>query len=86
MDTKLTIKLNKDVINQAKIYALSHKRSLSSIIESYLQTLVNPDGSEGNNEKIEISEFVKSMRTGVQIPSDVDAKIEYAKHVSEKYK
>jgi hypothetical protein len=86
MDTKLTIKLNKDVINQAKIYALSHKRSLSSIIESYLQTLVNPDGSEGNKEKIEISEFVKSMRTGVQIPSDIDAKMEYAKHVSEKYK
>ncbi len=37
MDTKLTLKLDKLVIDKAKEYASSHKRSLSRMIESYLR-------------------------------------------------
>ena len=40
MDTKLTIKLDENVIDKAKEYASSQKRSLSGLIESYLQSLV----------------------------------------------
>ncbi len=32
MDTKLTLKLDKDVIDRAKEYAASNKRSLSRIL------------------------------------------------------
>jgi len=39
-----------------------------------LQTLVSQDGEEKDDENIEISAFVKSMSTGVQIPSDLDIK------------
>ena len=74
MDTKLTVKLNKHVIEQAKVYASSHNSSLSRLIETYLQSLVSQDGEEKDDEKIEISAFVKSMSTGVQIPSDLDIK------------
>ena len=39
MDTKLTLSLDKSVIEQAKDYAKSNKVSLSRLIESYLSSL-----------------------------------------------
>jgi len=74
MDTKLTLKLDKFVIEQAKEYASSHKRSLSRIIESYLRSLINRDKSD-NESDFEISSFVKSMSTGINIPADMNAVI-----------
>ncbi len=85
MDTKLTLKLDKIVIEQAKKYASSHKRSLSRIIESYLKTLINHNKNDDESD-FEISPFVKSMSTGVSIPSDFDYKSEILDHVTEKYK
>lgn len=85
MDTKLTLKLNKDVIEKAKEYASSQKRSLSRIIETYLRSLSNQENS-ANDEEIQISPFVKSMSSGVNIPADLDYKKEYAKYLTEKYK
>ena len=85
MDTKLTLKLDKNVIEKAKEYAASHKRSLSAIIESYLQSLTGIDETE-NIEEIEITPFVKSMSSRVKIPADFDYKKEYRSHLEEKYK
>ena len=86
MDTKLTLKLNKDIIGRAKEYASTHKQSLSRIIESYLQSLVSQERHETDNEEIEISAFVKSMSTGVHLPADLDVKKVYSGYLSEKYK
>ena len=85
MDTKLTLKLDKLVIENAKKYAASHQQSLSRIIESYLKTLMNKEPEKGK-KKIEISPFVKSLATGVRIPADLDARKEYRAHLEEKYK
>ncbi len=85
MDTKLTLKLDKFVIEQAKKYASSHKRSLSRIIESYLKSLINRDKNNDESD-FEISPFVKSMSTGVNIPTDFDYKSEILNHLTEKYK
>ena len=85
MDAKLTLKLNKRVINKAKAYASSQKRSLSRLIESYLKSLVNTDETE-NDDDIKISPFVKSLQTGVKIPTDFDYKKEYGNYLTEKYK
>lgn len=85
MDTKLTLKLDKSVIEQAKEYASSHKRSLSRIIEAYLKSLVNQN-QKNDNDDIELSPFVKSMSTGVNIPTDINYKDEFLKHMDEKYK
>jgi hypothetical protein len=85
MDTKLTLKLDKNVIERAKEYALSQKRSLSGMIESYLKTIITKDNTQSDND-IEISPFVKSFRTGVKIPADYDYKEEYRNYLSEKYK
>jgi len=85
MDTKLTIKLDKYVIDRAKDYASSHKRSLSRLIESYLKSLVIQN-SLNENDEIQISPFVKSLSSGVNIPTDLDYKKEYSTYLTEKYK
>jgi len=73
------------VIEQAKEYASSHKRSLSRIIESYLKSLINRDKNDDVSD-LEISPFVKSMSTGVNIPADIDFKSEIINHLTEKHK
>lgn len=85
MDTKLTLKLDKYVIDKAKGYASSQKRSLSRVVESYLKSLVDTDKTEINDD-IEISPFVKSLKTGVRIPADLDYKEVYGDYLAEKYK
>ena len=85
MDTKLTLKLDKQVIDKAKEYANSQKRSLSRLIESYLKTLIDTDNQRSQND-IKISSFVKSMKTGVNLPADLDYKKSYGDYLSEKYK
>jgi uncharacterized protein YfcZ (UPF0381/DUF406 family) len=85
MDTKLTLKLDKFVIDKAKDYASNHKRSLSRIIESYLRSLTNQSDSKESDD-IQISPFVKSMSTGVNIPADFDYKKEYGEYLTQKYK
>lgn len=84
MDTKLTLKLDKLIIENAKKYASSKKRSLSRLIETYLKTLINSDKSI-STEDDKISPFVKSMRSGVEIPSNLDYKKEYSEHLIKKH-
>lgn len=85
MDAKLTLKLNKSVIEKAKRYALSHQKSLSRMIEAYLKSLVEKD-KEDSEGAIEISPFVKSMQTGVKLPADFDCKKAYEEYLTDKYK
>jgi len=82
MDTKLTLKLNQRVIEKAKEYASDKKLSLSRIVESYLQSLT----SEKDESDFEISPFVKSIATGISIPTDLDYKNGYSDYLMEKYK
>ena len=85
MDTKLTLKLDKSVIERAKVYAASQNRSLSKMIESYLQSLTE-SSTKNQKEDIEISDFVKKMATGVKVPLDIDLKDKYGSFLAEKYK
>jgi hypothetical protein len=85
MDTKLTLKLDKNVIERSKKYAASHNRSLSRMIESYLKSLTEKQNPHPDDD-IEISPFVKSLRTGIKVPADYDYKKEYGEYLAEKYK
>ncbi len=85
MDTKLTLKLDKEVIEEAKKYAASRKRSLSKLIEAYLRSLTIRDESIVG-EDIEISPYVKGMASGTSVPIDVDIKYGYKNHLNMKYK
>lgn len=82
MDAKLTIKLDKAVIEEAKAYAAAQNRSLSRLIESYLKSLAV---TNDNKSDIRISPFVRSISSGSKIPKDLDYKNEYLEHLSEKY-
>lgn len=86
MDTKLTLKLDEQVIQQAKQYAASQNRSLSGLVESYLKSLVSNPDSDYFIEEIKISPFVKNMTSGTPIPADLDTKKEYSDRLMEKYK
>lgn len=82
MDTKLTLKLDQEIIEKAKKYASEKKTSLSRIIENYLNSLT----SDTTNNDIEISPFVKSLSSGITIPADYDYKKDRANYLEEKHK
>ena len=79
MDTKLTLKLDGDIIEQAKTYAKKKNTSLSKLIESYLGLLVDPKDNQ------EITPLVKSLSGVINLPKNADYKKEYKKHLLNKY-
>ena len=81
MDTKLTLKLDKEIINQAKLYAESRKISLSKLIESYLQLL-----TKENSTRQRISPLVDSLSGVIDLPENYDDKEDYTDHLTKKYK
>jgi hypothetical protein len=86
MDTKLTLKLDKNVIEKAKVYAAKQKISISFIVENYLNAITSTEKSEEKDE-VKISEFVKSISVGNgEIPVDFDYKKARQDHLIEKYK
>ena len=82
MNTKLTLKLDQEIIEKAKQYASQKKLSLSRLIENYLNTLTSSEAKDG----LEISPFVKSLSSGIQIPADLDYKKERIDYLDQKYK
>jgi macrodomain Ter protein organizer (MatP/YcbG family) len=80
MDTKLTIKLDEDVITRAKSYAKRRKTSLSKMIESYLDSVTKPE-SKG----IEITPLVKSLSGVITLTEDFDYKKERTDYLIKKY-
>ena len=81
MSTKLTLTVEKTVIEKAKIYAKSKGRSLSDIIENYLKTLT----SEGSIDNSDLSPLVKSMKGAFKMPEDFDYKKDLTDALSDKY-
>ncbi len=79
MNTKLTLNLNKDVIEQAKSYAKNNRVSLSKLIENYLDSL-----TKRSEKKSKISPLVESL-TGVIPSGNYDDKKDYKDYLSEKY-
>ncbi|TAF69323.1 MAG: hypothetical protein EAZ58_06670 [Flavobacterium sp.] len=82
MDAKLTLKLDQEIIEKAKHYASEKKISLSRIVENYLNSLT----SDKENNDIQISPFVKSLSSGIEIPADYDYKKDRADYLEQKYK
>jgi hypothetical protein len=80
MDTKLTLKLNKSIIERAKTYARKKNTSLSQLIESYLNFLTHPhDDDDG------ITPLVKSLSGIIELPKDYESRAHYKDHLLKKY-
>jgi antitoxin component of RelBE/YafQ-DinJ toxin-antitoxin module len=80
MDTKLTLKLDESIIENAKKYTKEKNISLSKMIENYLQALTKKKSLE-----IEISPLVKSLIGVIEKPK-MDYKKDYTNFLSNKYK
>ena len=80
METKLTLRLKKKVIDQAKKYANDHETSLSKLIENYLSAITTETKSDEN-----ISPLVKSLSGVIHVSVTEDTKGKYHKHLNEKY-
>ena len=81
MDTKLTIRLDEDVIKRAKTYSKSHRISLSRMIESYLDSVTKRKSGNG-----EITPLVESLSGVIELPENFEYKEEYSDYLLEKYK
>jgi len=81
METKLTLRLNKNIINKAKNYAHLHNISLSKMIESYLDSITKQEKTT-----TEISPLVKSLSGVINLEQDYDYKEDYSSFLKEKYK
>lgn len=81
METKLTLKLSKQVIGRAKKYAKFHKISISKMVESYLESV-----TKSKNYSTEISPLVESLSGVIQLPEDYDLRKNYSDFLTEKYK
>lgn len=60
MDTKLTLKLDKEVIEKAKEYAANKKISVSWLFENYIKAITEMEKPKKNDE-IKVSELTKSF-------------------------
>jgi hypothetical protein len=80
METKLTLRLKKKVIDQAKKYANDHETSLSKLIENYLSAITHESKSIEN-----ISPLVQSLSGVLHLPRNENPKRKYHEHINEKY-
>lgn len=89
MNTKLTLTMDKTVIERAKKYAKREDRSLSNLVESYLKAITKQDKvkQEENSEqnKYELSPIVKSLKGSFKAPKTLDYRKELDKRLEEKY-
>ncbi len=83
MDAKLTLSLDKKVIERAKRHAKKKNISLSKFIEAYLY---KASVQEKEKEEIVVSPLVKSLSGKIKLPQNFSHKKAYSDHLSEKYR
>jgi hypothetical protein len=82
MNTKLTLTIEKDVIDEAKGYAKEKGQSLSDLVENYFKLLTK------NKRKIkanQLSPRVKRLRGILKVDKDFDYKKTLTEELSKKY-
>lgn len=79
MTTKLTLTVEKSTIEKAKFYAKQTGRSLSEIIETYLEKITQ-DKVEGD-----VSSKMNKILGSVKLPSDFDEEKELRTYFENKH-
>ncbi len=79
MQTKLTLRLDEDLIKRAKKYARNHQKSLSKMVSEYFAHMESDLPEEGPD----LPPLTKSL-VGVMRGARVDEK-DYLRHLEEKY-
>lgn len=81
MTTKLTLTIEKSVIEKAKKYAKGTQRSLSEMVQKYLESLV-----EKEKEVNELSPKIKELAGSLKMPENFDYDKALDEYYKEKYK
>ncbi|MCH8069430.1 MAG: hypothetical protein IID16_09225 [Candidatus Marinimicrobia bacterium] len=81
MNTKLTLKLDKGIIDRAKLYAKDKHTSLSLLVENYFKSI----SEEREETDIELSPIVQELSGIIELPKDFNLKKEYTNYLIEKY-
>ncbi len=81
MNVKLTLTIEEQIIEKAKIYAKKKGRSLSDIVENFLKTVA----SENEPADIELTPLVKSLKGSFKAPPDFNEKEELVKALAKKH-
>lgn len=81
METKLTLRLRKSVIDRAKEYAHSKSISLSKMIEIYLESI-----TASKEKEVGTTPLVESLSGVIELDPNFDYKKEYSNFLTEKYK
>lgn len=79
MTTKLTLTIEKSIIERAKSYAKHTGRSLSELIENYLETITQESGEE------KISPKLNKIVGSVKIPKNFDQEKELRSYFESKH-
>jgi len=82
MNTKLTLSLDKEIIQRAKKYAKEHNISLSFLIENYLQKIV----ADYHSEEIAKGSIVNELSGIIKMDTRLDYKDDHTNYLIEKYK
>lgn len=82
MDTKLTLMLNKRIIDQAKAYAKRHRKSLSGLVENYFKNLT--DRPKADDE--DVTPLVKELSGVLKLKPGFDSKKDYLRHLEDRHK
>jgi hypothetical protein len=79
MTTKLTLTIEKSIIERAKSYAKNTGRSLSEIVENYLETITLESGEE------QLSPKLKKIVGAVKLPKNFDKDRELRSYLEKKH-
>lgn len=80
MTTKLTLTVEEGVKKKAKSYAKRTGRSLSELVENYLDNLTDEEGNIP-----QVSPKLKKIIGAVKLPEDFDEKAELNAYFEDKY-
>lgn len=81
MKTKLTLTIKKSVVEKAKEFAISSGKSLSDLIETYLEKEI----IASENKKMDVPEEFHGLFGAVKLPSDLNEKEAIRKILREKH-
>lgn len=82
MNVKLTLKLDKTVIEKAKLFAMKRNESLSEIVGRYFEALTEGEGTK----EMRYGPIVQEL-SGIISPGSADTgKTDYDNYLAKKYK
>ena len=85
MNTKLTLSLEKELIEQAKKFAREQNRSLSEIVANYFKALTRENTLTSSEKEEELSPRLKSLKGSFKLPPDFDWKKDKQDRLVKKY-